>query len=399
MGLETSTYIDGLVTTNPLDGDQKAAGAGHLRLLKSTIKATFPNVTGAVTPTHTVLNYMLGVTSAVQTQLDAKGAKAGQVWTGAHDFTGGTPTVPTATVGDSSTKAASTAFVAAAAFSAALPSQTGNAGKFLTTDGSTASFADAFTGTAKATIELLTGANIASAATVNLDTATGNRVHITGTTTITAVTLTRGPRTVIFDGVLTLTHHATNNNLPGAANITTAAGDRAIYESDGTTSYCIAYTRKDGTSVASSGAGNHEVWVTTGNGNGSTNTRIRRFTTTITNVGTAITYADSATLGATFTINETGIYSIQYSESGIGSGEGWGASLNSTQLSTSMPSITAADRLFFVMASNDVYQGTSSVGRTVRLAAGDVVRPHTDATALPDGGTKTMFTIRKVGNV
>jgi len=97
--------------------------------------------------------------------------------------------------------------------------------------------------------EWATGSNIASAATINLNTATGNRVHITGTTTITAVTLTRGPRTVIFDGILTLTHHATNNNLPGAANITTAAGDRAIYESDGTTVYCVSYIKVSGAAV------------------------------------------------------------------------------------------------------------------------------------------------------
>lgn len=102
--------------------------------------------------------------------------------------------------------------------------------------------------------EFSTGSNIASASTVNLDAATGNRVHITGTTTITAVTLTRGPRTVIFDGVLTLTHHATNNNLPGATNITTAAGDRATYESDGTVVYCTAYTKADGTAVVGGGA-------------------------------------------------------------------------------------------------------------------------------------------------
>jgi len=98
-------------------------------------------------------------------------------------------------------------------------------------------------------IDINTGTNIASAATINLNTATGNRVHITGTTTITAVTLTRGPRTVIFDGILTLTHHTTNNNLPGAANITTAAGDRAIYESDGTTVYCVSYIKVSGAAV------------------------------------------------------------------------------------------------------------------------------------------------------
>jgi hypothetical protein len=48
-------------------------------------------------------------------------------------------------------------------------------------------------------------------------------------------------RLVVFDGILTLTHNATTNNLPGAANITTAAGDRAIYWSDGTTVYCMVY--------------------------------------------------------------------------------------------------------------------------------------------------------------
>lgn len=103
--------------------------------------------------------------------------------------------------------------------------------------------------------ELSTGTAISSAATINLDTATGNRVHITGTATITAVTLTRGPRTVIFDGILTLTHHATNNNLPGAANITTAAGDRAIYESDGTTVYCTSYIKASGLPVVPGSSG------------------------------------------------------------------------------------------------------------------------------------------------
>ena len=97
--------------------------------------------------------------------------------------------------------------------------------------------------------EWATGAAISSASTINLNTATGNRVHITGTTAITAVTLTRGPRTLIFDDVLTLTHNATTNNLPGATNITTAAGDRAIYESDGTTVYCVSYIKASGLAI------------------------------------------------------------------------------------------------------------------------------------------------------
>lgn len=96
-------------------------------------------------------------------------------------------------------------------------------------------------------LDLVKGANIASATTINLTTATGNGVHVTGTTQIDAVTLGSGMlRLVVFDGILQLTHHSTNNNLPGGANITTAAGDRALYWGDGTTAYCIAYVKVSG---------------------------------------------------------------------------------------------------------------------------------------------------------
>lgn len=52
----------------------------------------------------------------------------------------GAPTGVTATPGDASTKLATTAFVSATAFSAALPGQTSNNGKFLTTNGTAASW-------------------------------------------------------------------------------------------------------------------------------------------------------------------------------------------------------------------------------------------------------------------
>ena len=150
MALETGTYISDLVTTNPTSSDPKSAGDDHLRLIKSTVKATFANVTGAVTPTHTELNFVDGVTSAIQTQfanitgtlIPAKGAITGQTWTGTHDYTSASLTVATQSPGNNSSYAASTAFVIAQAFSSALPSQTGNAGKFVTTDGATASWAN-----------------------------------------------------------------------------------------------------------------------------------------------------------------------------------------------------------------------------------------------------------------
>jgi hypothetical protein len=94
------------------------------------------------------------------------------------------------------------------------------------------------------------GADIASAGTVNLTTATGNYVHITGTTTITAITLAQGaPRTVVFDGALTLTNGA-SLLLPTGANITTAAGDTAVFRGEASSVVrCVSYTRKNGTSV------------------------------------------------------------------------------------------------------------------------------------------------------
>ena len=56
MALESSTYINGLVANNPTSTDNISEGDNHIRLLKSTIKATFPNITGAVSGTHTAID-------------------------------------------------------------------------------------------------------------------------------------------------------------------------------------------------------------------------------------------------------------------------------------------------------------------------------------------------------
>ena len=69
MGLETGTYISDLNSSNPVAGDPVNEGDDHLRLIKSTVKASFPSVTGAVTATHTELNLIDGVT-ATTTELN-----------------------------------------------------------------------------------------------------------------------------------------------------------------------------------------------------------------------------------------------------------------------------------------------------------------------------------------
>lgn len=56
MALENATYISDLVTSNPQSTDSVSQADDHLRLIKSTIKTTFPSVTGAVTKSHSQIN-------------------------------------------------------------------------------------------------------------------------------------------------------------------------------------------------------------------------------------------------------------------------------------------------------------------------------------------------------
>ena len=75
------------------------------------------------------------------------------------------------------------------------------------------------------------GANIASAAALTYP-AYGTYSDVTGTTTITSFLTSGTVGTVVkrhFDGVLTLTHHATNLILPNGANIVTFAGFEAEF--------------------------------------------------------------------------------------------------------------------------------------------------------------------------
>jgi hypothetical protein len=117
------------------------------------------------------------------------------------------------------------------------------------------------------------------------------------------------------------------------------------------------------------------VYVHTGNGHGSVNTKIRRYATVKTNTGTDITYADSSTLGASFTINTTGKYLCVMQETVGASPYQSGISKNSNQLTTAITSITGESivsyRLFLGTGDNP-----SSIVLSLDLTAGDVIRPH-----------------------
>jgi hypothetical protein len=66
-----------------------------------------------------------------------------------------------------------------------------------------------------------------------------------------------------------MTHHATNLDLPGEANITTAAGDVATFQSTGSnTVQCISYVKADGTPVVGGSAPEGTAVLSTGEAGG-----------------------------------------------------------------------------------------------------------------------------------
>lgn len=148
----TGKHIDDLVATNPAATDSVSDGDEHIRGVKNVLKNTFPNLTGAVTATHTELNYVDGVTSSIQTQIDNLDP---------------------------------------------LPSQTGHAGKYLTTDATNASWATLDTDANTTTKGLYEMANTISS---NYSITSGNNALTAGPITINtgiSVTIPTGSTWVI----------------------------------------------------------------------------------------------------------------------------------------------------------------------------------------------------------
>lgn len=136
-----------------------------------------------------------------------------------------------------------------------------------------------------------------------------------------------------------------------------------------------------------------EVTVDTGNGSGSTNTKVRRFTNIRKNVGSDISYADSATLGGTWTINTTGRYEISYNDQGT-SVIVIGIVINGTALSTAINNpITYAQGLRSMAQS-----GANSIGFVSwegNLSSGDIIYCQHNGNANYSDGT-TMVTVSRV---
>ena len=137
-----------------------------------------------------------------------------------------------------------------------------------------------------------------------------------------------------------------------------------------------------------------EVFVDTGNGHGATATKVRRFTNARLNTGTAITYADDANTAGTFTINETGVYAIFYSDYKSTGTIFLAIVVNASSTTTSASSLTYANgrRHGTNNSAGGVVQMTSWTGI---LTAGDVVRAINDGSA-DSADAFCSFSIAKV---
>ena len=81
MALENGTYVNSLVPANPASTDGLAQADDHIRLIKSTIKNTFPNLTGPVTATQADLNNTTSIPSSLTDLGISDGSASGQVLT------------------------------------------------------------------------------------------------------------------------------------------------------------------------------------------------------------------------------------------------------------------------------------------------------------------------------
>lgn len=119
--------------------------------------------------------------------------------------------------------------------------------------------------------------------------------------------------------------------------------------------------------------------VTGTTGHGAVDTKVRLVANTVTESGSSgVTIASSSNNGTTVSINTKGFYFVYYIDSSSSGSAKFGISKNSTQLTTNIQSITAANRLAMVdspganLLATVFWQGVLNVS--------DVLRPQTDGT-------------------
>lgn len=229
-------------------------------------------------------------------------------FTGTVGMSGATVvTVPTVATTDNSTNAASTAYVTQKAFQAVLPAQIAG---FLGSDGSTASFSRAINEYED---------TIASAATPDIWTGTGNVINYTGTATATgfaAAPRAGSRRTLVCAGAAVFTAGANMliDGITSGSNYVASANDRIYVTALSTTQFLLEPRKANGTSV---------IAVPRGYMNGFTLSNDGTLPNTVLDIaaGSAIDSTNATTItGTAFTKSTAGVWAAGSGANGMGQG-------------------------------------------------------------------------------
>lgn len=191
-----------------------------------------------------------------------------------------------------------------------------------------------------------------------------------GTTNATSLTYANGKRAV----------HYTANSANGV-NVCwfgiLAANDYVWVQDDGSNSDASEKSYFFGVYL---GAGTDYAYLENGNGYGSTNTKIRRYSNDRGSSG--ITVTQSATNGDSMTVASTGMYAACTADAAIGIADvaPIGITVNDTAMTTNISSMDYSQgvRAYFNVTTNDE---PSHVCTIFYLTSGDIVRSHHNATA------------------
>jgi hypothetical protein len=136
------------------------------------------------------------------------------------------------------------------------------------------------------------------------------------------------------------------------------------------------------------------IRVSAVNGYGSTATKIRRFSNILSSIGSDVLYQDSATAGASFTIQTAGIYSISYVDSFSGASQ-LGITLNQASLTTNVSDLLAPEVLSTHTTGGASFEGACSWQGY--LPVGSIIRACANAAGTGDSAI-TSFTISRTGS-
>jgi len=140
---------------------------------------------------------------------------------------------------------------------------------------------------------------------------------------------------------------------------------------------------------------NGEVSAHTGAGFGSSGTAVTCFGSAST-TGTAITYANNATTGDTFTITQAGVYAISFCAA-TNAQAYIGISRNASSTSTGISGLSTSEAL--IMTRSDASTVPAAVSITLRLVAGDVIRAHVSAGTTQAQTSLWRFNITQVARL